>query len=84
VPTIRKLSAEHWSVDGAMLVDELAELIGVDLPEGEWTTVAGMVMGLAGQVPKSGDTVETGGFRFRVDLIEQRRIKRIDVRRLSA
>jgi CBS domain containing-hemolysin-like protein len=65
-----------------VLVDELAELIGVDLPAGEWVTVAGLVMGLAGEVPNAGDQVETGGYRFRVDLIEQRRIKRVDVRRI--
>ena len=81
---ITRLSAGHWSVDGALLVDELGALIGVDLPEGEWVTVAGLVMGLAGEVPKAGDQVETGGFQFRVDLIEQRRIKRVDVRRLPA
>ncbi len=80
---VSKLGVAHWSVDGAMLADDLAELIGVDLPEGEWTTVAGMVMGLAGEVPKAGDEVETSGYRFRVDLIEQRRIKQIDVRRVS-
>lgn len=80
---VSRLSAAHWSVDGSMLADELGELIGVELPEGEWTTVAGMVMGLAGEVPEAGDKVETSGFRFRVDLIEQRRIKRIDVQRLD-
>ncbi|MDR9450342.1 MAG: hemolysin family protein [Acidimicrobiia bacterium] len=81
--SVSKLGVAHWSVDGALLADELAELIGVDLPEGEWTTVAGMVMGLAGEVPSAGDEVETSGYRFRVDLIEQRRIKQIDVRRVS-
>jgi CBS domain containing-hemolysin-like protein len=79
---ITRLGAGHWSIDGAVLVDELAELIGVDLPAGEWVTVAGLVMGLAGEVPNAGDQVETGGYRFRVDLIEQRRIKRVDVRRI--
>jgi CBS domain containing-hemolysin-like protein len=78
---ITKLGPEHWSVDGAVLVDELALAIGVDLPTGEWTTVAGMVMGLAGEVPEAGDEVETGGYRFRVDRIDQRRIKRIGIRR---
>lgn len=82
-PTLSRLGLDHWSVDGAMLADELAEVIGGELPEGEWTTVAGMVMGLAGEVPVAGDEVETGGFRFRVDLIEQRRIKRVDVRRMG-
>ena len=79
---ITKMSAGHWSVDGAMLVDELNEILNVDLPEGEWTTVAGMIMGLAGEVPEAGDEVEAEGFTFRVDLIEQRRIKQVDVRRL--
>jgi CBS domain containing-hemolysin-like protein len=82
-PTFSRLGPEHWSVEGAMLADELAELMGEELPEGEWTTVAGMVMGLAGEVPEAGDEVETGGYRFRVDLIEQRRIKRVDVRRVG-
>ncbi|HKZ28158.1 MAG TPA: hemolysin family protein [Acidimicrobiia bacterium] len=82
-PTITRLSAGHWSVDGALLVDDLAEVIGVDLPEGEWTTLAGMVMGLAGEVPEAGDEVEVAGYRFRVELIEQRRIKRVDVRRMA-
>jgi CBS domain containing-hemolysin-like protein len=82
-PTITRLSAGHWSVDGALLVDDLAEVIGVDLPEGEWTTLAGMVMGLAGEVPEAGDEVEAAGYRFRVELIEQRRIKRVDVRRMA-
>ncbi len=81
---ITKMSAGHWSVDGAMLVDELNEILNVDLPEGEWTTVAGMIMGLAGEVPEAGDEVEAEGFKFRVDLIEQRRIKRVDVRRLRS
>ena len=79
---ITKMGAGHWSVDGAMLVDELNEILNVDLPEGEWTTVAGMIMGLAGEVPEAGDEVEAEGFTFRVDLIEQRRIKQVDVRRL--
>jgi len=82
-PTITRLSAGHWSVDGALLVDDLAEVIGVDLPEGEWTTLAGMVMGLAGEGPEAGDEVEAAGYRFRVELIEQRRIKRVDVRRMA-
>ena len=81
---ITKMGAGHWSVDGAMLVDELNEILNVDLPEGEWTTVAGMIMGLAGEVPEAGDEVEAEGFTFRVDLIEQRRIKQVDVRRLRS
>lgn len=81
VQPAREVGDGHWKVDGGMLVDDLAELLDVHLPAGEWTTVAGLVMGLAGEVPAAGDEVEAEGFRFRVDQIIRRRIQSVDVSR---
>ncbi len=81
---LHTIAPGRWVVDGAMLVDDLAEFLGTDLPDGEWTTVAGLVMGLAGEVPRWGAEVEAAGFRFRVDLIIRRRIRRIEVTRSQA
>lgn len=80
-PEASQVGPDRWMVDGGMLVDDLADLLGVDLPEGEWTTVAGMVMGLVGEVPQKGAEVLAAGFRFRVELITRRRIRRIEVAR---
>jgi len=78
-PLVRTIGDRHWLVAGSVRVDELADLIGVELPQGEWNTVAGMILGVAGEVPKVGDEVVVSGFRLRVESIEGRRITRIDV-----
>ncbi len=78
-PLVRTIGDRHWSIAGSVRVDELTDLIGAELPHGEWNTVAGMILGVAGEVPKVGDEVVVGGFRFRVESIEGRRITRVDV-----
>ncbi len=77
----RRLDGERWLVDGRMLVDDLGELLSVDLPEGDWTTVAGLVMGLAGEVLRTGDEVSAAGYRFRVAGASRHRIHRLEVTR---
>ncbi len=77
----RRLNGERWLVDGRMLVDDLGELLGADLPEGDWTTVAGLVMGLAGEVLRTGDEVSAAGYRFRVVGATRHRIHRLEVSR---
>jgi CBS domain containing-hemolysin-like protein len=78
-PLARTIGDGHWLVAGSMRVDELTDLVGVDLPEGEWNTVAGMILGVAGEVPAVGDDVTIGNLRFRVRSIEGRRITWVDV-----
>lgn len=69
----------RWSVDAAVPVEDLAEATGVALPEGDWNTVAGLVMGLAGRVPEVDARVETDRLRMRITTVRGRRIRRVDV-----
>ncbi len=68
-----------WSVDAATTVVDLTEQTGLPLPEGEWNTVAGLVLGLAGRVPEVGDFVETERARLRVRGLRRHRITRVEV-----
>ncbi len=67
-----------WSIDGSLPVEDLKELIG-EIPDGDWNTAGGLVMGLVGRVPAVGDEVELAGGRLRVEAIRGRRIIRLDV-----
>ena len=49
-------------------IHELAEQAGIDLPEGDWDTVGGLVFDLFGRVPKRGQECEVDGYRLRVDI----------------
>jgi putative hemolysin len=60
----------------------LSEALEIDLPEGEWNTVAGLVFTLAGRVPLVGDEVSVSDHVFRVVATRRRRITRVEVTRL--
>ncbi|HAX81084.1 MAG TPA: hypothetical protein DCY40_00755 [Actinobacteria bacterium] len=75
------LGPNHWMIDAALPVTDLAELIDVGLDESEWTTAAGMVLGLLGRMPQLGDEVIQGRFTLRVVGLRGRRITRLEVMR---
>ena len=66
--------------DGTILVpatlrpDELEDLTGIALPDGDYETVAGFVMAHLGRVPDVGDEVEASGCRLRVREMDGPRI----------
>lgn len=78
-PPVQQIGRRRWVVDGRMLTEDLEETLDVALPEGDWTTVAGMVMGLAGDVPRVGSEVRAGRMKIRVTSVTGRRIRRVEV-----
>nr|WP_204261597.1 hemolysin family protein [Blastococcus saxobsidens] len=46
-----------WEMPGDVHVDEVERALGVDLPRGDFETVAGLVIAVAGTLPEPGSTV---------------------------
>jgi CBS domain containing-hemolysin-like protein len=75
--------------DGSYLVDaradvsELAGALGVKLPDDEWDTVGGLVLGLAGRLPEQGEKFEINGLLIEVVRLQGRRVAEVSVRRAS-
>ena len=64
-----------WLLAGWMPADEMAEQLGVSLPERrDYETVAGLVIGELQHLPNAGEAVETLGWRFEVVDLDGRRI----------
>lgn len=74
----------HWKVDGRLPVSELSEAIDVELPEEEWDTVGGLVLGLAGRVPNEGEKFDVGDVVLTVVRVQGRRVSEIMVERRVA
>jgi CBS domain containing-hemolysin-like protein len=55
----------------------------MEIPEGEWNTAAGLMLGVAGRLLRPGSTVEVDGFELRVDAVRRRRITRISILQLG-
>lgn len=70
-----------WLLDGTMPVQELKSRLEIDtLPaeeKGIYNTLAGLIMLLAGDLPKEGEAVESMGWCFEVVDLDGRRIDKV-------
>ncbi|MGH9019487.1 MAG: transporter associated domain-containing protein [Acidimicrobiales bacterium] len=78
-PEIVKIRDGRWLVDGQTHVDEVAKELGVPIREGEYVTLAGYLLDLAGEIPAPGATFTEGEWTFRVQSLDKRRISEIVV-----
>ncbi|MGA7835232.1 MAG: transporter associated domain-containing protein [Acidimicrobiales bacterium] len=76
-PTIVRIRPDRWLVDGQTHVDRVAEELGLEVPEGDYVTIAGFVLDLAGEIPAAGTTYSYGDWTFRVQSLEKRRISEL-------
>lgn len=67
-----------WLLDGAMMRDELADLLLLTLPsDATFHTLAGFILHHLKRMPKVGDSVTVTGWRFEVVDMDGRRIDRV-------
>ena len=52
---ITEQDESHWLVDGDTPIDEIERAIGHDLPEGDFETVAGLLISHSGALPEEGE-----------------------------
>lgn len=80
---ITKINETTFTVDGTTDIDEVDELVGVELPEGDYDTLGGFVISLLGYLPTEiGEepiVAEYENLRFTVLSIDERRIDDIKV-----
>lgn len=81
---IEQISPELWRVTGSAEIEDVAEAVGVELPEDlEFDTLGGLVYSRLHTIPKDGTMldVEAYGLHIHVVRIEDRRITEATVQR---
>ncbi len=76
----RPIGPKRFLIDGAVSIKTLNRRFRLELPEEHVTTLAGLLMQLMGKIPVEGDMCESGGIRFRVRQMEDRRIESVEMR----
>ena len=64
----------EFVVDGSTRLDDLNEIIGTHLESEDFETIGGYVIGILGNFPENGETVENDGVRIVVEKMEKNRI----------
>jgi magnesium and cobalt transporter len=79
---IFKRSESEYTLKAVTPIDEFNEFFGASLPADELDTIGGLVIRSLGHVPKRGETVDIGPFRFKVMRADSRRVHLLGLRLL--
>ncbi|MGD0110353.1 MAG: hemolysin family protein [Armatimonadota bacterium] len=74
---IEQLASGAVALDGRMGIDEASAALGVELPEGDYSSVAGLLYDRLGMVPRTGQVLDLDGIRLVVDELDGHRISRV-------
>jgi CBS domain containing-hemolysin-like protein len=80
-PEIAEVADGVYRVDGKVSIDEVNELLDVELPDQEWDTVGGLMLGLLGSIPREGEEVTFLNLVFKAEHVNGRRISKVLITR---
>ena len=87
-PDVVREGGDAMVLRGSVPVDKIREIFGVALDtaaqHANATTVAGLLNGVAGHVPRTGEAIEFDGLRFEVLEANQRKVLRVRARPVAA
>ncbi len=76
---VRPLGKGSWMVSGLLRDDEVAEATRFRMPEGDYETLAGLVMARLGRIPDVGDEIRVDGWRITVMRMDRHRTAELRV-----
>ena len=78
---VERVNDHEFRVNGSVPISEINELLDVELPDKEWDTVAGLMLGLLGKIPIQGEEVRFQNLTFIAERVQRRRIAQVLIRR---
>ncbi|MCM6763652.1 hemolysin family protein [Rathayibacter sp. ZW T2_19] len=72
-----KAAEQLHDLDGGMILEDLEEMLGVELPDGPYETVGGYILDRIGRVAVVGDSIVVGEHLLRVAETDRYRISRV-------
>jgi magnesium and cobalt transporter len=74
---IVRVDNTRWLIDGQTNVDDVRERIGIDIPDGEYVTLGGLLFERFGHIPAEGESVRVGDWDVRVVEMDKRRVAQV-------
>jgi len=82
---VNKLNENSYIVLGKLSINELKELLNIEVDTGDddFETVGGLVLSIAGNIPKEGFSFTIENYKFTVKEILKKRIKKVLIERVQ-
>jgi putative hemolysin len=71
------INAYTFEIDGGMRIEEANEEMGLELPQGEYETVAGFILHLLGRIPRSNEQLRYKGLKLVITEMRGVKIEKI-------
>jgi CBS domain containing-hemolysin-like protein len=78
-PASQQVGTDSWLVSGQLRADEVTDVTGFRMPDGDYETIAGLILERLGKIPAEGDAAEVDGWRLTVTTMDKRRIAEVEV-----
>jgi putative hemolysin len=75
----KKLGEGHYLINARMEIGALNEFLQLDLPPGDYETLAGFLISQLGDLPRPGENIKYRNLRFLVRQAESRILKEVEV-----
>jgi len=66
-----------FQIDGSMRIEEANEEMGLEIPEGDYETVAGFILSLLGRIPRQGKQIKYQGMKIVVTKMRGLKIEEV-------
>lgn len=81
---VRRVGAGQQLLDGGLRLDRAGAVLGIELPEGPYETLAGYLLHRLGRIPHGGEVVGHGDLELVVEQVEDLRITEVRARQAEA
>ncbi len=80
----KKIDDDTFILEGGTMINDLSNIMGLpvdtfDNVKGESDSLAGLILEVAGEIPKVNDTVDIGDFQFVILEVDKNRIRKVKV-----
>jgi len=80
---VRRVGEREWLAVGHAEREHLMTQIGLELPDGDYETIAGFILSQTGRIPKAGEQVEAQDHLLTVNKANDRAIQEVHIRRIK-
>ena len=82
--TVTHLGRNNFLVDAGVAISEINEELDLQLPEGDYQTVAGFILDRLGRIPDEGDVLRYRNLSLTIRSMDGVRIEEVELEQLSA
>jgi putative hemolysin len=80
----KKIDDNNYIFEGGTMINEVSTIMGLapdtfDTVKGDSDSLAGLILEVAGEIPKPGDSVRIGDFEFNIQEVDRNRIRKVKV-----